>query len=94
MEAAMKNELRTTGQNSLHAAVSSECEDVTNFPDMWAGRSAKCSESYSRGHSIVSQHFMEPKSSLPNSQELPTYPYPDRDQSSSRHPKPVSPRSI
>jgi hypothetical protein len=31
-------------------------------------------EHYSRGHSIVSQHFIEPESSIPNSQELPTCP--------------------
>jgi hypothetical protein len=27
------------------------------------------------GHSIVSQHFMEPEGSIPNSQELSTYSY-------------------
>jgi hypothetical protein len=31
---------------------------------------------------IVSQHFMEPKDSLPNSQELSTCPYPEPDQCS------------
>jgi hypothetical protein len=29
------------------------------------------------GHSIVSQHFMEPEGSIPNSQELSTCSYPD-----------------
>jgi hypothetical protein len=28
------------------------------------------------GHSIVSQHFMEPEGSIPDSQELSTYSYP------------------
>jgi hypothetical protein len=41
------------------------------------------------GHSIVSQHFMEPEGSIPNSQELSTCSYPEPDQSS-----PTSPRSI
>jgi hypothetical protein len=44
-------------------------------------------EHYSRdslllGHSIVSQHFMEPEGSIPNSQELSTCPYLEPDQSS------------
>jgi hypothetical protein len=34
------------------------------------------------GHSIVFQHFMEPKGSIPNSQELSTCSYPEPDQSS------------
>jgi hypothetical protein len=34
------------------------------------------------GHSIVSQHFMEPEGSKPNSQELSTCSYPEPDQSS------------
>jgi hypothetical protein len=34
------------------------------------------------GHSIVSQHFMEPEGSKPNSQELSTCFYPESDQSS------------
>jgi hypothetical protein len=34
------------------------------------------------GHSIVSQNFMEPESSIPNSQELSTCSYPEPDQSS------------
>jgi hypothetical protein len=34
------------------------------------------------GHSIVSQHFMEPEGSIPNSQELSTSSYPEPDQSS------------
>jgi hypothetical protein len=34
------------------------------------------------GHSIVSQHFMEPEGSIPNSQELSTCSYPEPDQSS------------
>jgi hypothetical protein len=38
------------------------------------------------GHSIVSQHFMEPVGSIPNSQDLPTYSYPEPDQSSPYHP--------
>jgi hypothetical protein len=33
------------------------------------------------GHSIVSQHFMEPEGSIPNSQELSTCSYPEQDQS-------------
>jgi hypothetical protein len=33
-------------------------------------------------HSIVSQHVMEPKGSIPNSQELSTCSYPGPDQSS------------
>jgi hypothetical protein len=40
------------------------------------------------GHSIVSQHFMEPVASIPNSQELPTCFYPEPDQSSPHHPIP------
>jgi hypothetical protein len=56
-------------------------------------------EHYSRdhklfGHSIVSQHFMEPEGSIPNSQELFTCPYPEPDQSSPHHPHPTSTRSI
>jgi hypothetical protein len=34
------------------------------------------------GHSIVSQHFMEPEGSIPNSQQLSTCSYPEPDQSS------------
>jgi hypothetical protein len=45
-------------------------------------------EHYSRGHSIVSQRFMEHESSLPHSQELSTCPYPEPDQSSPHHPIP------
>jgi hypothetical protein len=45
------------------------------------------------GNSIVSQHFMEPECSIPNSQELSTCSYPEPDQSSPHHP-PTSPRSI
>jgi hypothetical protein len=37
------------------------------------------------GHSIVSQHFMEPKGSIPNSQELSTCSYPEPDQSPHHH---------
>jgi hypothetical protein len=33
------------------------------------------------GHSILSQHFMEPEGSTPNSQELSTCCYPEPDQS-------------
>jgi hypothetical protein len=40
------------------------------------------------GHSIVSQHFMEPEGSIPNSQELSTCCYPEPDQSSPYHPIP------
>jgi hypothetical protein len=40
------------------------------------------------GHSIVSQHFMEPEGSVPNPQELFTCPYPEPDQSSPHHPIP------
>jgi hypothetical protein len=40
------------------------------------------------GHSIVSQHFMEPEGSLPHSQELSTCPYPETGQSSPHHPIP------
>jgi hypothetical protein len=32
------------------------------------------------GHSIVSQHFMEPEGSIPNSQQLSTCSYPEPDQ--------------
>jgi hypothetical protein len=47
-------------------------------------------EHYSIGHQlcshkIVSEHFMEPEGSLPHSQELPTCPYPEPDQSSLHH---------
>jgi hypothetical protein len=50
-------------------------------------------EHYSRDpqlldHSIVSQDFMEPEGSIPNSQELSTCPYPEPDQSSPQHPIP------
>jgi hypothetical protein len=38
------------------------------------------------GHSIVSQKFMEPEGSVPNSQELSTCSYPEPDQSSSHYP--------
>jgi hypothetical protein len=37
------------------------------------------------GHSIVSHHFMEPESSILNSQELSTCSYPEPDQSSPHH---------
>jgi hypothetical protein len=37
-------------------------------------------------HSTVSQHFMEPKGSLPYSQELSTYSYPEPGHSSPHHP--------
>jgi hypothetical protein len=40
------------------------------------------------GHSIVSQHFIEPVGSIPNSQELSTCSYPEPDQSSPHHPIP------
>jgi hypothetical protein len=39
-------------------------------------------------NSIVSQQFMEPKGSIPNSQELSACPYPEPDQSSPHHPIP------
>jgi hypothetical protein len=39
-------------------------------------------------HSVVSQHFMEPEGSIPNSQELSTCSYPEPDQSSPHHPIP------
>jgi hypothetical protein len=39
----------------------------------------------SLGHSIVSQHFIEPECPIPNSQELSTCPYPEPDQSSPHH---------
>jgi hypothetical protein len=34
----------------------------------------------------VSQHFMEPEGSIPNSQKLSTCPYPEPDQSSPHYP--------
>jgi hypothetical protein len=37
------------------------------------------------GLSIVSQHFMEPEGSIPNSQELSTCSYPEPDQSNQHH---------
>jgi hypothetical protein len=40
------------------------------------------------GH-LVSQHFMRPEGSIPNSQELSTCSYPDPDQSSPHHPIPT-----
>jgi hypothetical protein len=40
------------------------------------------------GHSIVSQHFMEPEGSIPNSQELSTCSYHEPDQFSPHHPIP------
>jgi hypothetical protein len=40
------------------------------------------------GHSIVSQHFMEPELSIPNSQQLSTCSYPEPDQSSIHDPIP------
>jgi hypothetical protein len=48
-------------------------------------------DNYSRGHkmlgrSIVSQQFMEPEGSIPNSQELSTCSYPEPDQFSPHHP--------
>jgi hypothetical protein len=46
-------------------------------------------EHYSRGHSIVSQHFMEPEGSLPHSQELFTCHYSEPDQASLHHPIPT-----
>jgi hypothetical protein len=50
-------------------------------------------EHYSRGHQIlghliVSQHFMEPEGSIPNSQELSTCSHPELDQFSPHHPIP------
>jgi hypothetical protein len=41
------------------------------------------------GLSIVSQHFMESESSIPNSQELSACSYPEPDQSSLHHPNPL-----
>jgi hypothetical protein len=38
------------------------------------------------GHSIVSQHFMEPEGSLPNSQQLSTCYYPEPEKSSPQYP--------
>jgi hypothetical protein len=43
---------------------------------------------------MVSQHFMEPEDSIPNSQELSTCSYPEPDQSSTHHPSPPLQRSI
>jgi hypothetical protein len=40
------------------------------------------------GHSIVSQHFMEPEGSIPNSQQLSTCSYSEPDQFSPHHPIP------
>jgi hypothetical protein len=40
---------------------------------------------YSTGHSIVSQHSMEPEGSVPHSQEPPTGPYSDPEQFSPHH---------
>jgi hypothetical protein len=45
-------------------------------------------EHYLRGHTIVSQHSMEPEGSIPNSQELSTHFYPELDQSSPHYPIP------
>jgi hypothetical protein len=60
--------------------------DFKMFPDKNYG-----TEHYSRdpqllGHSTVSQHFMEPEGSVPNSQELSTSPYTEPDQSSPHRP--------
>jgi hypothetical protein len=38
------------------------------------------------GNSIVSQHFMEPEGSIPNSQEPSTCPYPEPHQSCPHQP--------
>jgi hypothetical protein len=46
------------------------------------------------GHSIVSQHFMKPEGSIPNSQELSTCSYPEPDQSSLHHPTPPLQRLV
>jgi hypothetical protein len=46
------------------------------------------------GHSIVSQHFMEPEGSIPNSQELSTCSYPEQDLSSPHHSSPSIFRSL
>jgi hypothetical protein len=46
------------------------------------------------GHSIVSQHVMEPEGSIPNSQQLSTCSYPEPDQSSPHHSHTTSPRSM
>jgi hypothetical protein len=56
-------------------------------------------EYYSRGHQLCShlrtfQHFMEPESSLPHSQQPYNSPYPESDQSSPHPPILTSPRSI
>jgi hypothetical protein len=40
------------------------------------------------GHSTVSQSFMEPEGSIPNSQELSTCPYLEPDQFGPHHPNP------
>jgi hypothetical protein len=37
-------------------------------------------------HSILSEHFIEPEGSLPCSQQLSTFSYPEPDRSSSHHP--------
>jgi hypothetical protein len=39
-------------------------------------------------HFILSEHLMEPKGLLPNSQELSVWSYPEPDQSSPHHPMP------
>jgi hypothetical protein len=36
-------------------------------------------------HSIVSQHFMKPEGSVPNSQELSTCSYPEPDKSNTEY---------
>jgi hypothetical protein len=49
---------------------------LTSWRPLLRGQFRPGAEHYSSGHSIVSQHFMEPECSIPNSQELSTCSYP------------------
>jgi hypothetical protein len=53
----------------------------------------RCSGAHKlRSHSVISQHDTQPVGSLPYSQELSTFPYPEADQSTL--PQPLSAKSI
>jgi hypothetical protein len=57
------------------------CIGLTNSMELSTIREAPSCEDTS----IVSQHFMEPEGSIPNSQELSTCSYPEPDQCIPRH---------
>jgi hypothetical protein len=49
------------------------------------GAERYCSDHHLCSYSVDSQHFMEPEGSLPHSQQLSNFTYPEPDQSSPQH---------